>query len=64
MKSKLFFRINLNNDKVYCLFIYFVSWFNFKIEFHTFQLTNVLTMSVVKKIFEKIENEYDRKYHV
>jgi hypothetical protein len=64
MNSKLLYRINLNNDKVYCIFIYFVSWFNFKIELHTFELSKDLTMSMVKKVFDKIENEYDRKYRI
>lgn len=62
--SLLLHRINLNNNTVFCVYIYFVGWFNFKIERHTFELTNELTMSVIFRTFQKIENEYDRKYRI
>ena len=59
--SFLLYRINTNKDTVKCFFVYFVSWFNWKIEVNTFDLKQ-LQMKHVIEFHEQLANDFNRKY--
>ena len=59
----LLHRINTKKDTVKCIFVFFVSWSNWKIEVNTFDL-NEIPMAKVIEFHEKLKNEWNRKYRV
>ena len=61
--SLLLFRINTNKDTVKCVFIFFISWLNWKIEINTIDISK-LPMSKVIELFQNIENDYNLKYRI
>lgn len=63
LSSLLLIRIRPEKDEVTCYFIFFISWNCFKFEKHTFDL-NKIELSLVKKFYDNLANEWDRKYRI
>jgi len=61
--SLLLFRINTNKDTVKCVFVFFVSWLNWKIERNTIDISKLPMIKVIE-LFKNLSNDYDRKYRV
>ena len=61
--SWLFLRVKPENDTVTCFFIFFISWNVFQCEKKTFDL-NKLSLYLVKQIYVKLANDWDRKYRI
>lgn len=61
--STLFLRIDTDKDSVKCVFMFFVSWCNFKFEEQTFDL-NVLNVAQVKEFYKIAADEYSAKYRI
>ena len=59
--SKLFYRINTNKDTVKCVFVFFVSFTNWKIEINTFDL-NEIPMNKIIELHDKIAQDWTDKY--
>lgn len=56
-------RIRPEKDEVTCYFIFFISWSVFKFEKQTFNL-NEIELSLVKKFYVGLANDWNRKYRI
>ena len=62
-RSILFYDIDGKNDKVKCIYIYFINWFNFKIEINIFDL-KILNMKHIIEFHEQLQDEWDSIYRI
>lgn len=61
--SILFLRVKPDTDAVKAYYLFFISWYCFKNNSQEFDL-NTIPMAGVKKFYENLSNEWNRKYKI